>query len=77
MHIDSKIICLLNRLYVLIKTVGLPSMCHSQSQDPLVDQGKRITRLGSFCLDQDKFRLAPEMRNFPSFIMSDGMDRPN
>ena len=55
---------------------GLPSTCPSHSQDPLADQGKRITRLGSLHLDYVKLRLAPEVKIFPS-TMLDGMDRPN
>ena len=56
---------------------GLPSMCPSQTQDPLADQGKHITRLRSLRLDQDKLRLAPEVRSFPSSTMSNGMSRPS
>ena len=56
---------------------GLPSTCPSHSQDPLADQGKRITRLGSLRLDYVKLRLAPEVKIFPSSTMPDGMDRPN
>ena len=52
-------------------------MCHFQTQDPFVDQGKHITRLELFYLDQDKLCLAPEMRSFPFSIMPDGMDRPS
>ena len=37
----------------------LPSMCPSQTQDPLVIQGKRIIHL-----DQDKLCLAQEVRDF-------------
>ena len=53
----------------------LSSTCHSQTQDPLADQGKLITRLGSLRLDQDKLCLAPEVRSFSSSTMPDGMDR--
>ena len=52
-------------------------MCHFQTQDPFVDQDKHITHLGLLYLDQDKLRLAPEMRSFPSSIMPDEMDRPS
>ena len=47
-------------------------MCPFQTQDPLVDQGKRVT-----CLDQVKLRLALEVRSFPSSIMPNRMDKPN
>ena len=53
----------------------LSSTCHSQTQDPLANQGKLITRLGSLRLDEDKLRLAPEVRSFSSSTMPDGMDR--
>ena len=41
-------------------------MCPSQTQDPLANQDKHVTRLGSLRLDQDKFRLAPGVRVFLS-----------
>lgn len=49
---------------------GLPFTCPS-SQDPLVVQGKLITRLGSLRLDQDELRLAPKVRSFPYSTMPD------
>ena len=45
------------------------STCPS-TQHPLAVQGKLTTRLGSLRLDQDELRLAPEVRIFPSSIMS-------
>lgn len=54
---------------------GFPSTCHSQAQDPLADQNKHVTHLGSLYLDQDKFYLAPEMRGFPSSTRPDEIDR--
>ena len=39
-------------------------MWPSQTQDPLAIKGKQITHLGSIHFDQDKLRLAQEVRNF-------------
>ena len=66
-------------------------MCPSQTQDPLTDQDKYITRLdqdklrltlevtclGSLRLDQDKLRIVLEVIGFLSSTMLDGMDRPS
>ena len=41
---------------------GFPSTCPSWTQDPLVDQGRYITRMGSLRLNQDKLRLAPKVK---------------
>uniref|UniRef100_F6GXH7 Uncharacterized protein n=1 Tax=Vitis vinifera TaxID=29760 RepID=F6GXH7_VITVI len=54
---------------------GLPSTCPSQTQDPLADQGKHVTHLGSLRLDQNKLHLASEVRSFPSSTMPNKMDR--
>ena len=56
---------------------GLLSTCPSQTQDPLADQDKCITRLGSLYLDQDKLRLTQEVRSFPSSTILDRTDRQN
>ena len=56
---------------------GLPSTCPSQTQDPLGDQGRHITRLGSLHLDQNKLCMALEVRSFPSSILSNEMDKPS
>ena len=56
---------------------GLPSTCPSQTQDPLGDQGRHITRLGSLHLDQNKLCMALEVRSFPSSTIPDEIDRPS
>ena len=55
----------------------LPSTCPSQIQDPLANQGRHTTHLGSLRLNQDKLCLTPEVKSFPSSIMSDIMDKPS
>ena len=54
---------------------GFSFTCPSQTQDPLANQGKRITCLGSLRLDQDKIHLTPEVRSFHSSTISYGIDR--
>ena len=48
--------------------------CPFQAQDPLAIQDKYVTYPGSFRPGQDKFRLALEVRGFPSPTRLDGID---
>ena len=54
---------------------GFSFTCPSQTQDPLANQGKRITCLGSLRLNQDKVHLTLEVRSFHSSTILYGIDR--